>query len=256
MDSAYPVEPEGMLCALADVYAAEGRAREVAVLANAQASFRLTRVEDDYGYRYHYFDFHIETPTRVYGQIADVLPDIEQDMLARVQSFTRPYPFDRVSSVYITPSFAADGEWRDRARAFAAGQGTTNQGRVRSSNIAALVCDGLLFRSQQEINLYRALKAQGVSFAPLPVFIRGGKEYRRIEPDFVIVKDGIAMVVEVDGDTVHQESPAEAHARLTMLQHEGVHVERVKASECGTPELAAECARRLVGIVARLKATR
>jgi hypothetical protein len=79
-----------------------------------------------------------------------------------------------------------------------------------------------LFRSPPEIHLYKALKQQGVSFAPLPVFIKGGKSYQRIEPDFFIIMNGVMMVVEVDGDTVHQETPAEAHDRTTMLLHEGV----------------------------------
>lgn len=114
----------------------------------------------------------------------------------------------------------------------------------------------LLFRSQPEINLYRALKAAGVSFAPLPVFVRGGKDYRRIEPDFIIVKDGMVSVIEVDGDTVHQESPAEAHARTTMLVHEGAHVERVKASACETLEKAMECAERILESLAKVRASR
>jgi len=116
--------------------------------------------------------------------------------------------------------------------------------------------DGLLFRSQPEIFLYKTLKSSGVSFAPLPVFIRGGESYKRIEPDFFIVKDGITMVVEVDGDTVHQESPAEAHARTTMLAHEGVHIERVKASECETQELANTCAKKILQIIEKLKVSR
>jgi hypothetical protein len=136
------------------------------------------------------------------------------------------------------------------------GEGITNQGRVRSDNIAAREHDGLLFRSQEEINLYRALKSAGVSFAPLPVFVRGGREYRRIEPDFVVVKGGMIAVVEVDGDTVHQESPAEAHARTTMLVHEGAHVERVKASDCATPEKAKECADRVLASLAKVRAAR
>jgi len=45
------------------------------------------------------------------------------------------------------------------------------------------MCDGLLFRSQPEINLYRAFKALGITFAPLPVFIRGGETY----PTFRII---------------------------------------------------------------------
>jgi very-short-patch-repair endonuclease len=77
-----------------------------------------------------------------------------------------------------------------------------------------------------------------VSFAPLPVFVRGGENYRRVEPDFFLVHGGIAMVVEVDGDTVHEESPAEAHARTSMLHHEGVRIERIVASNCDSPERA------------------
>lgn len=69
----------------------------------------------------------------------------------------------------------------------------TNQGRVRSKNVAPRERDGLLFRSQAEINLYLALKQVGVSFAPLPVFVRGGREYQRIEPDFIILKDGLCV---------------------------------------------------------------
>ena len=57
------------------------------------------------------------------------------------------------------------------------------------------------------------------------------------------------MAVEVDGDTVHQETPTEAHNRLTMLAHEGVHVERVNASDCDSPERADACAARLLEII-------
>ncbi len=77
-----------------------------------------------------------------------------------------------------------------------------------------------------------------------------------MEPDFVLLKDGLVMIVEVDGDTVHRETPAEAHTRTTMLVHEGAHVERVRASECNTPELADACAKRLLQVIAKLRAVR
>jgi hypothetical protein len=149
-----------------------------------------------------------------------------------------------------------NADWRAQALAWLRGEGINNQGRVRSDNIATRTVDGLLFRSQPEIRLYQALKALGVSFAPLPVFVRGGQSYRRIEPDFVIVHRGVTMAVEVDGDTVHRETPAEAHDRTTMLQHEGVQIERVKASDCETPEGAATCAKRLVALIDRLRTNR
>lgn len=71
----------------------------------------------------------------------------------------------------------------------------------------------------------------------------------RLEPDFVVLKDGVVMVVEVDGDTYHRELPAEAHARLTPLDHEGAKIERVRAEECSTPEAATACAARLLRIL-------
>lgn len=131
--------------------------------------------------------------------------------------FLDRFPNDRLSEVKIIPAVVEDPQWREKAAAWLTGSKVSNQGRVRSNNVAPLTVDGLLFRSQPEIHLYRALKALGVSFAPLPVFVRGGESYSRIEPDFVVVHAGITMIVEVDGDTVHQETPAEAHARTSML---------------------------------------
>lgn len=58
------------------------------------------------------------------------------------------------------------------------------------------------FHSRPEIYLYHALKSFRITVAPLPVFIRGGADYRRLEPDFVIVLRGLLMVVEVDGEGV------------------------------------------------------
>jgi hypothetical protein len=66
----------------------------------------------------------------------------------------------------------------------------------------------------------------------------------------------MVVVVEVDGDTLHQESPAETRARTTMVAHEGAHIERVRAAECETPEKAMQCAKSLLLTIERLKAVR
>lgn len=150
----------------------------------------------------------------------------------------------------------AHANWKADARAWAEGRGVTNQGRARSTNIAPFESDGLLFRSRPEICLYHALKACGVTVAPLPVFVRGGAEYRRLEPDFVVVHRGKLMVVEVDGDAFHTESPVDAHERLTVLSHEGVHTERVRAADCATDVDAKNCAARLVKVIEKLASIR
>ena len=146
--------------------------------------------------------------------------------------------------------------WRVDAKAWAEGKGISNQGRVRSTNIAPFEEDGLLFRSKPEICLYRALKGLGVTLAPLPVFIRGGQEYMRLEPDFVLVHRGAMMIVEVDGEAFHLEAPVDAHERLAVLSREGVHTERVRAADCATDALAGACAIELVAILDRIASNR
>jgi hypothetical protein len=85
----------------------------------------------------------------------------------------------------------------------------------------------------------------------------GGNPFRRIEPDFVILKDGIVMVVEVDVDTVHRESPREAHDPVAaMLLHEEAHVERVNAKDCDTLEKAKACAARILAVIEKLPANK
>jgi hypothetical protein len=73
---------------------------------------------------------------------------------------------------------------------------------------------------------------------------------------FRLVKDGVVMAVEVDGDTVHRETPVEAHDRTAMLTHEGVPVEAVTASDCDTADRARACAHRLVEILQKVKSNR
>ena len=233
------------------IFAGEGFAALVAVLANAEISIAQTGY-DNWDGGTDLYSLYLQISPSLHSQLGDKREEIERSITEKAREILRPYQDIGLEQVFITPKMYVGEEWRDKAKAWVAGKGVTNQGRVRSDNVAPKTCDGLLFRSQPEIYLYRALKAQGVSFAPLPVFIRGGKEYRRIEPDFVILKDGMVMVVEVDGDTVHQETPAEAHARTTMLVHEGAHVERVKASECSTYETAKACATNLVNILSKL----
>lgn len=245
---------DALMGTAAAMFAAEGAAKEVAVLAHGNGTIAQTDY-DNYNGGVWTYTITLAVPLELFQQIGSV-PVLEKSLHERFGELSRPYPQDYIGSVVVVPALSTDGKWKDKAIAWLAGDGVNNQGRVRSDNVASRQCDGLLFRSQPEIHLYQALKPLGVSFAPLPVFIRGGDTYRRIEPDFVIVKDGIVMVVEVDGDTVHRETPSEAHDRTAMLHHEGVHVERVSASECDSAAGAKAVAVRLLRVLAKLKGNR
>ncbi|MFY4698780.1 hypothetical protein [Burkholderia glumae] len=246
---------EPLLASVSRQFAFDGSGNEVAVIVTATPKIEETSYDNWNGGTYGY-TVTLEVPAHVYAQAKPSLPQLEKTIAAKIGEFLRSSSNHILDGVVITPEVVGDEQWRDKARAWLAGDGVTNQGRVRSDNIAPRRLDGLLFRSKPEMLLYEALKATGVPFAPLPVFVRGGKQYRRIEPDFVVVKQGIIVQVEVDGDTVHTESPADAHARSAMLSHEGVYVERVKASECDTPERAAFCAQKILTAIDRYKASR
>lgn len=243
---------EALLATSARLFASEGSVREVAILANAEYSIDWCREEFDQNI-YH---LYLQVPDCLYSQIYDDIEGCENLILEKARILLRPYPDDDLAYLSISPILSAGEEWREKANNWATGKGVNNQGRVRSDNIPSRTLDGLLFRSQNEELFYKALKSLGVSFAPLPVFIRGGEKYRRIEPDFVIVKNGVLLVVEVDGDTVHNETPAEAHDRTTMLAHEGVHIERIRASECQTPDQAVACAKRMLQVIDKIKSSR
>lgn len=244
-----------VLATMCRFFADEGKAREVAILAHAKATIQQTNYDNWNGGIYGYA-IYLEVPEFHYQQLGTDIEKLEKIFNDKAKDITRIYENEYIESLKILTELTSDPEWREKAKAYVSGQGVTNQGRARSDNVAPRMSDGLLFRSQPEINLYRAFKNLGVTFAPLPVFIRGGETYRRIEPDFVIFKDGIVMIVEVDGDTVHRETPEEAHKRTTMLAHEGAHIERVNANECATDDKAKTCAGRLLAILHKLKTNR
>jgi hypothetical protein len=242
---------EALLATSARLFASEGSLREVAILANAEPSIEWC--EENFGR--NIFHLYLQVPHYLYSQISDEIEVCEDLILKKARILLKPYP-DELAYLTISPILSAGEEWREKANNWATGKGVNNQGRVRSNNIASIQEDGLLFRSQNEVLFYKALKSLGVSFAPLPVFIRGGEEYRRIEPDFVIVKNGVVLVVEVDGDTVHNETPAEANDRTTMLRYEGVEIERIRASECQTKEQALACAKKMLQVIDKIKSSR
>ncbi|MCZ6799428.1 MAG: hypothetical protein O7F12_02975 [Nitrospirae bacterium] len=256
MSERFFANPEAILGTLAQLFSANGEAREVAILAHGSPELEHTDTQATTGGWESYYTLHLNVPLVLYTAVEASSEEIEKKILERIQNVLKRHTHDFITSVSINPSVVDDPQWREKAVSWLSGSHVTNQGRVRSNNVAPLSVDGLLFRSQPEINLYRALKNLGVSFAPLPVFIRGGESYQRIEPDFVVIKNGLAMVVEVDGDTVHQETPAEAHARTVMLSHEGVHIERVLASECDSQQKAKNSANRLIKIIEKLKRNR
>jgi len=258
-----PFDSESIAAALAHAAMAEGDATTVTALAVSTPRFKVTGFLDCYSNEWLRYEdgytiliiLYLEVPAASFGQVYPLREEVQQRIFDMLRPIIASYPYYKVSDVCIVPASTAPANWHEQALAWLRGEGVNNQGRVRSDNIAARQYDGLLFRRDEEINLYRAFKALGVTFAPLPVFVRGGASYRRIEPDFILVKGGMVALIEVDGP-IHQESPVEAQDRITMLVHEGAHPVRVRSSECSTMEGAEVCAKRVLASLAKVRASR
>ena len=231
----------------ARLFATEGDAKLVAVLSYSEISASQTDYENWNGGTYGYTIF-LDVPQTVFFEIQSELKQIEYSIEQKLLAFAHRYP-DSWLKIKIAPLLVESDTWQDDARRWLTGDGITNQGRVRSSNIASRECDGLLFRSDPEIFIYKALKSKGVAFAPLPVFLKGGREYSRIEPDFILVKNGLIMCIEIDGDTVHTETPSEANARTRILSNEGIVVERFSSTRCATPQAAETLANEILALI-------
>jgi len=237
------------------IYTNEGNAKYVSILAKSNVSAVQTGYDNWDGGTYEY-TVHLDIPHQVYNDIINEINEISTQLISKLDIFIHHYERSSIRQLLISPALIDIDNWQERAIDWLSGVGVTNQGRVRSNNIASREHDGLLFRSQAEIHFYNALKSAGVAFAPLPVFLRGGETYSRIEPDFIIVKDGITICIEIDGDTVHTETPAEAYSRTRILTNEGVIVERFLASECSNPGSAKLLAKHVLELIQKHKRNR
>ena len=238
---------EEVLASIAHILIAKGRLEDAAIFAKAKIDLEY-REHDNWDGGTSVWDLCVRIPLPNFSAYSDEEKKELEEFIDRVINPFLPETGHWVRT-RIHPLPFKDPNWRTTVASAVAGSAITNQGRAHSKNVAPLEFDGLLFRSDAEITLYKALKATGIPFAPLPVFIRGGSKFSRVEPDFVLIKDGVVVFVEVDGKSTHKESAAEAHYRIKPFQDEGVIVERVKAEHCDTPELAQRYARHLADLI-------
>lgn len=249
-----PFPIEDFLASITEGLKIRGDARSITAITEGDCHF--WHYEQDYGV--DFWNLYIGLPVHIFYALSDEdLKSIQSAIEGVARPFFASTYGDDLKYIVVSPKVSPATEtWREEAIRFVKGEGVTNQGRVRSDNIASQQHQGLLFRSKAEITLFEALTRAGLAVAPLPVFVRIGKSYNRVEPDFVVVYKGLTFVVEVDGDTFHKELPAEADKRLVPLTWEGVEVRRIRAAEVATPTLADAAVRDLIQFMSRRKESR
>ncbi|VVM85974.1 hypothetical protein PS619_02563 [Pseudomonas fluorescens] len=249
-----PFNMEDLAAGAVEAFKLLGDARAIAVLVSGECTAEL--INTDFGV--NYWQLMVALPIPLYYAMTDVEREATGKAIYDVVTpFYSPLHDEALNGVTIAPRIGEASEnWREEAIRYVKGEGVTNQGRVRSDNIASREHQGLLFRSQAEVALFTAMTRAQLAVAPLPVFVRIGKAYNRLEPDFVVVFKGLTFIIEVDGDTYHRESPADADKRLVPLTWEGVEVRRIRASELSSDNAANVVVKDLIDFMTKRKAAR
>ncbi len=249
-----PFQLENFLASIVGALKVKGDSRAIAAIVEGDAYFHLW--DSDFGI--DSWRLFVTLPVHIFYALTDDERKTTEEAILDVGApFFASTPSYALSSVNLAPMVTAATEnWREEAIKFIKGEGVTNQGRVRSDNIASKQHRGLLFRSKAEITLFEALTKAKLAVSPLPVFVRIGNSYNRLEPDFIVLYKGLTFVVEVDGDTFRKELPAEADKRLAPLTYEGVEVRRIRASDLETEQAADIAVRELIQFMDRRKGAR
>ena len=90
---------------------------------------------------FHYFRLDLAIPADVYFSLED-RSEIERAIDGALRTATEPVSDSNFINCRIVTSLEEDPDWRQKTRQFISGEGITNQGRVRSDNIAARQHDG------------------------------------------------------------------------------------------------------------------
>src|SRR5258708_32047849 len=107
-----PANLEPLLASLARLFAAEGKAREVAVLANARPRIAESSFDNWNGGTCG-FTISLEIPPHLDVQIAPHRDAIQKSLLGKARDQARAYPNEGVDNVIIIAELKAAPNWRD-----------------------------------------------------------------------------------------------------------------------------------------------
>ncbi|MET1171348.1 hypothetical protein [Paenibacillus amylolyticus] len=179
------------------MFAREGAIIEVTVLANAESSVYETGYDKWNGGTYT-FTLYLIVSIPLYAQIENEIEAIQNSICNKLNKVVGEESH-YYNDVRISIRLSEDAKWRENAKSWLGGSYINNQGRVRSDNIASRISDGLLFRSLPEIHFYKALKSLGVSFAPLPVFVKVDKHISELNQIFLSSKMVSCLLLKLMG---------------------------------------------------------
>lgn len=222
-DELWGIITESMIGAAAEVLYGRGHIQAASLLLDVVG----TSHEDARGHGFPdgAIYLYLLVPGSSVGRFDD---DVKDQVLEAIRSATQWTGWWPLSVVVCAAP--ASGDWRQRITADAMG-GPTNSlmGDFPS-------CDGLLFRSTAEVNVYEACKrvAAAMPATDRPMILPNARAKVSgcvREPDFLIVYKGRAGVIEVDGPN-HRARAAADQSRDRLFEDHGVaRVDRIVAED-------------------------
>lgn len=143
------------------------------------------------------------------GLVDEFTPEVHDRVWSKLEAVLRGQGREDVQSMVVEGSVPPlpeiDPDWREQAaRAIAPGQ-PLNQGRAERDDPTAVEADGLRFRTAGELVVYELLCAlqQDMPSANTIAIVPGSGVRLRDSgvrtPDFLVIGNGRAVVIEVDG---------------------------------------------------------
>ena len=131
--------------------------------------------------------------------------------------FNDPKPSEISSDFYDLPFNVVDDSGKPL-------EPVTNQGYGHSLNPAPIMSFNVRHRTYYEAYFTSAcIRRQDFLYFPLPLVLWGKK---RTEPDAFFVKDGMSILVELDGPSHNEELSSDEQLRLKPFRDNLVHVMR------------------------------
>src|SRR5690606_25635643 len=142
MASRFFADPDSVLGTSARLFAADGAAREVAIVTYLTPAIVESHYDNWNGGTYFY-NLILNAPINLNPQIEGSKKEISASVKEKIQVFLQGNDHEVLSEIAIVPAVVDDPQWREKAAAWLSGSKISNQGRVRSDNVAPLTQDGL-----------------------------------------------------------------------------------------------------------------
>jgi hypothetical protein len=127
---------ESLLATISRLFAYEGAPLEVSILATSVADFETVGY-DNWNGGTDFIKLSLSVPVSLYAQIRETKSEIEARIYEKVNELVSEEHL-KLQNVQISPQLSNDDQWREKALVWLNGKNITNQGRVRSDNIASV----------------------------------------------------------------------------------------------------------------------